>query len=183
MLSMVSNKLYVLGLRSFVTLLFAGYTESFTDYVMFYRASPWGIILILLYIDDMIITVRDHTAIASLKQHLFEATSQESVWDENSWPFALFSRHWGCLLFSGLSTLVTEVYFRHFWACYSSRPFSLCFFICICSHGTEHKASQGRWWWSSYHIPHSIGNLLVLLSVFSLLGQIFLMWYMFWVSL
>jgi len=27
----------------------------------------------------MIITVRDHTAIASLKQHLFEATSQESV--------------------------------------------------------------------------------------------------------
>jgi len=34
-----------------------------------------------------------------------------------------------------------------------------------------------------YHSPHRTGNLLVLLSIFLLLGQIFLMRYMFWVSL
>ena len=37
---------------------------------MFYRASPRDIALLLLYIDDMIISESDPVVIASLKQHL-----------------------------------------------------------------------------------------------------------------
>ena len=44
--------------------------REFLDYVMFYHASLRGIVLLLLYVDDMISTGSDPTAIVSLKQHL-----------------------------------------------------------------------------------------------------------------
>ena len=46
------------------------YAQSMTDYVMFRRSTPQGIVLLILYVDDMVITRIDPAAIASLKQHL-----------------------------------------------------------------------------------------------------------------
>ena len=40
------------------------------DYLMFWRSTPHGIVLLILYIDDMVITESDHVAIVSLKRHL-----------------------------------------------------------------------------------------------------------------
>jgi len=40
------------------------------DYVMFLRSTPHSIVLLILYVDDMVITVSDPVAIGSLKRHL-----------------------------------------------------------------------------------------------------------------
>ena len=52
------------------SLLSVGYTQSMVDYTMFRRSTSHGIILLILYVDDMIITGSDDVAIASLKRHL-----------------------------------------------------------------------------------------------------------------
>ena len=52
------------------SLLSVGYTKSFINYVMLYRPSPLGIILLIFYVNDMNIKGSDHDVIASLKQHL-----------------------------------------------------------------------------------------------------------------
>lgn len=54
------------------TILTVGFQESTEDYALFVRDSPRGRALLLLYVDDMIITGDDTTAIASLKQHLHQ---------------------------------------------------------------------------------------------------------------
>ena len=72
-LSAASNKLPCFFERFHLSLLFNGYTESFVDYAIFYRASPEGIVLLQLYIDDIIITER------SYYYYLFEAVSSELV--------------------------------------------------------------------------------------------------------
>ena len=41
-----------------------------TDYAKFRRSTPHGIVLLILYVDDMVITGSDLVAIASLKRHL-----------------------------------------------------------------------------------------------------------------
>jgi len=41
-----------------------------TDYAMFRRSTPHGIVLLILYVDDMVISESDPVAIASLKRHL-----------------------------------------------------------------------------------------------------------------
>ena len=41
-----------------------------TDYAMFRRTTKTGVVILILYIDDMVITGSDTTAISSLKQHL-----------------------------------------------------------------------------------------------------------------
>jgi len=40
------------------------------DYAMFRRSNPHGIVLLILYVDDMVIIGSDIVAIASLKWHL-----------------------------------------------------------------------------------------------------------------
>jgi len=95
MLSMVSNNLPVLGLRGFFSLFFLQATQR-----------------ILLIMPCFI--VHHHEALFYFYSvlmtwsllgwfcfyYLFETLSLESVWDERSWPSALFSWHWVCLLFS-----------------------------------------------------------------------------------
>ena len=49
------------------SLLSAGYTQSMADYAMFRRSIPQGIVLLILDVDDMVITESDPAAIASLK--------------------------------------------------------------------------------------------------------------------
>ncbi|XP_020249110.1 uncharacterized protein LOC109826492 [Asparagus officinalis] len=44
-------------------------SESLVDYALFYRPSASGTVILLLYVDDMIITGNDSSAITSLKQH------------------------------------------------------------------------------------------------------------------
>ena len=41
-----------------------------SDYAIFRRSTPHGIVLLILYVDDMVITGSDLVAIASLKRHL-----------------------------------------------------------------------------------------------------------------
>ena len=52
------------------SLLSTHYTKSSTDYVIFYHASPRSIFILIIYVDDMIITRRDPAAIASQKKYL-----------------------------------------------------------------------------------------------------------------
>ena len=130
---------------------------------MFYRSLSWGVVLLSLFVDDMIINESDHAPITSLKKHF---QSQFEI--ERSWPSALFLGHWGCLFFSGLSTH-NRRYHWHFWACSSPWSVSFWFFICIYSHGDEHKSFAGMMV-TVYHSPRDTRNLLVLLSIFSLLA-------------
>lgn len=51
-------------------ILTAGFIECDTDYAMFTRSSPQGLAILLLYVDDMIITGDDQATIASLQHHL-----------------------------------------------------------------------------------------------------------------
>src|SRR5436189_999835 len=52
------------------SLLAIGYTQSTADYAMFRRTTKAGIVILILYVDDMVITGSDSTAISSLKRHL-----------------------------------------------------------------------------------------------------------------
>ena len=45
-----------------------GFTESSSDYALFTRRTPRGITLLLLYVDDMVISGDDADSILSLKQ-------------------------------------------------------------------------------------------------------------------
>ena len=47
------------------SLLSAGYTQSMVDYAMFVRSTSHGIVLLILYVDDMVITGSDSITIAS----------------------------------------------------------------------------------------------------------------------
>ena len=48
----------------------AGFTESTHDYALFTRETSRGITLLLLYVDDMVISGDDTDTILSLKQRL-----------------------------------------------------------------------------------------------------------------
>jgi len=48
----------------------AGFTERHSDYALFTRSSAQGCAVLLLYVDDMILTGDDRATIASLQQHL-----------------------------------------------------------------------------------------------------------------
>jgi len=39
-------------------------------YAIVQHSTPYGIVLLILYVDDMVITESNHVAIASLKRHL-----------------------------------------------------------------------------------------------------------------
>src|SRR4051812_2062224 len=52
------------------SLLFIGYTQSTADYAMFCRTTQFGIVILILYVDDMVITGSDSAAISCLKQQL-----------------------------------------------------------------------------------------------------------------
>src|SRR3954466_416200 len=52
------------------SLLAIGYTQSMADYAMFRQNTKSGIVILILYVDDMVITGSDGDAISSLKQHL-----------------------------------------------------------------------------------------------------------------
>src|SRR3954466_15836933 len=52
------------------SLLSIGYTQSMADYAMFRHTTQSGIVILILYVDDMVITGSDSAAISSLKQHL-----------------------------------------------------------------------------------------------------------------
>ena len=47
-----------------------GFLESSSDYALFTRRTYRGITLLLLYVDDMVISGDDVATILSLKQHL-----------------------------------------------------------------------------------------------------------------
>src|SRR4051812_33098674 len=70
-LFMVSNRHHVLGLSAFRwSLLTLGYVQSMADYAMFRHTTSAGIVIVILYVDDMVITWSDPGAIALLKKHL-----------------------------------------------------------------------------------------------------------------
>ena len=48
-----------------------GFQSSAHDSTMFIRRTSTGIVLLLLYVDDMIITRSDSNAISEVKHHLF----------------------------------------------------------------------------------------------------------------
>ena len=48
----------------------AGFTESSHDYALFTRQTPRNLTLLLLYVDDMVISGDDADTIISLKQRL-----------------------------------------------------------------------------------------------------------------
>ncbi|XP_020246350.1 uncharacterized protein LOC109824225 [Asparagus officinalis] len=52
------------------SLLSISFIESLADYALFYQSSASGTVILLLYVDDMIITRSDSSTITSLKQHL-----------------------------------------------------------------------------------------------------------------
>ena len=58
----------MLSLKGFISLFFCQLHIEFY-YAMFYLALPGGIVLLILYIDDMIITESDLAAIICLKQY------------------------------------------------------------------------------------------------------------------
>src|SRR3954468_1626878 len=52
------------------SLLSIAYTQSMADHAMFRRITQSGIVIPILYVDDMVITGSDSAAISFLKQHL-----------------------------------------------------------------------------------------------------------------
>src|SRR5436189_1237414 len=52
------------------SLLAIGFTQSMADYAMFCQTTPTRVVILILYVDDMVITGSDPDAISSLKQHL-----------------------------------------------------------------------------------------------------------------
>src|SRR3954468_1405502 len=52
------------------SLLSIGYTQSMADYAMFRRTTKVGVVVLILYVDDMVITGSDPAAISALKQPL-----------------------------------------------------------------------------------------------------------------
>jgi len=49
------------------------------DYAMFRPSTPHGIVLLILYVDDMVIIESDPVAISSLKRH-FQSEFEMKVW-------------------------------------------------------------------------------------------------------
>ena len=69
--SMVSSRLHEPSLNIFRSAVLAiGFTESSSNYALFPCQTPRGITLLLLYVDDMVISGDDVDSIISLKQHL-----------------------------------------------------------------------------------------------------------------
>src|SRR3954470_1111904 len=52
------------------SLLAIGFTQSMADYAMFRQTTTTGVVILILYVDDMVITGSDLDAISLLKQHL-----------------------------------------------------------------------------------------------------------------
>lgn len=62
------------------TLLGFPFTQSKFDSSLFIHRTPTGIVLLLIYVDDMIITSSDHAAIQQIKQQLSDFFSYERPW-------------------------------------------------------------------------------------------------------
>lgn len=56
-----------------------GFTQSFCDSVMFVRSSEKGIVILLLYVDDMVITGSDLQGITELKSYLSDCFKMKDL--------------------------------------------------------------------------------------------------------
>ena len=135
------------------------------------------------HVDDMIITGSDTTVIAFLKQHL---QSQFKMKDLGLLRYFLGTK----VAYSSRDYLLSQqMYFSDILKSATLRDLSLLDSPSVFAH-MELNLKLAEMTVILYHSPHGIGNLLVilyicignflvLLSIFPLLGQIFLMRYMF----
>ena len=137
------------------------------DYVIFRHSTPHSIVLLILYVDDMIITGSDPVV-----NCISEAASSIWVWNERFRFSLLFSWYWGCLLVSRLSPISTEVYCWSSWACHP-KWFCYSYNPLLFPHLWSFISNSDAMMLLHYCSLHCTGNWWDFFYIFLLLDQIF----------